>query len=380
MDKFLVHEEVVTGPATYAIVIGVGEYPHLIGGSASLSPNNDGMGQLTSPPVSARAVAEWLIQNYRNPKQPLASVSLLLSETPTQDFENPKTHQRYQTETATYDNVDEAIGKWALQGRKHAGSLLIFYFCGHGIAQGSDMSLLMSDYGRNELAPLKHAIDFRRFRLGMTRNLPSRQIYFIDACRANSDTLIESFGNAGQVPIGSGSASVAEAPVYFATLSGENAFGKPNEVSVFTDALLKGLNGSGSDDNEEVGQWRVTTSRLKEAIDYHVRQVFETGARRAQVPPTDDLTTFDIHYLPGLPEVPVYVSCQPDSENANAEFVCESAGVECCRRAREKSRWVVPLPAGKYRFAAHFTSPDRAKIEAEVHVHPVYRKVFLEVK
>ena len=378
MDKFLVHEEPVTDAATHAIVIGIGDYPHLLGGSDTLSEHNDGMGQLTSPPVSARKLAEWLIQNYQNPNQPLASVSLLLSEAPRKDFINPKSQQTHQPEAATYANVKRAIGAWALRGRQNKENFLIFYFCGHGIAQGSDMSLLMSDYGENDLAlPLNHAIDFRRFRLLMSRNLPSRQIYFVDACRANSDRLIETFGYAGDPMAPAGAADVAEAPVYYATLSGELAFGKPNQVSVFTDGLIKGLNGSGSDDSE--GEWRVTTSRLKEAIDYHVRQALEGGAKRAQVPPTDDLTTFDIHYLSGLPEVPVSVTCKPPSENENAELVCEGGALRN-RRQPDSAHWTLPLPAGKYRFAAEFPSGNRTSIEQEVHVRPIYRKVTLEVK
>jgi hypothetical protein len=377
MDKFLVHEEPVNGAATHAIVIGIGDYPHLLGGSGTLSDYHDGMGQLTSPPVSARKLAEWLIQNYRNPDRPLASVSLLVSETPRNNFTNPKSQQAHQPEEATYANAEEAITAWALRGRANKDNLLIFYFCGHGIAQGSDMSLLMSDYGRNVVAPLKQAIDFRRFRLGMSRNLPSRQLYFVDACRANSDRLIENFGYAGDPMINVGVEDVAEAPVYFATLSGELAFGKPNEVSVFTDGLIKGLNGSGSDDSE--GDWRVTTSRLKEAIDYHVRQALEGGAKRAQVPPTDDLTTFEIHHLSGLPEVPVSVTCKPPTENQNAEFVCELGGVVHNRRRPDSAHWTIPLPAGKYRFAAEFPLTNRM-VEQEVHVRPIYRKVTLEVK
>lgn len=377
MDKFLVHEEPVTGAATHAVLIGIGDYPHLLGGSDTLSEHNDGMGQLTSPPVSARKLAEWLIQNYQNPNQPLASVSLLLSEAPRKDFINPKSQQAHHPEEATHANAEAAITAWAVRGRQNKENLLIFYFCGHGIAQGSDMSLLMSDYGRNALAPLNQAIDFRGFRLGMSRNRPSRQVYFVDACRANSDRLIETFRYAGNPLVTVGAEDAAEAPVYFATLSGDLAFGKPNEVSVFTDALLKGLNGSGSDDSE--GDWRVTTSRLKEAIDYHVRQAFESGAKRAQVPPTDDLTTFEIHHLGGLPEVPVLVTCKPPSENKNAEFVCEG-GALCNRRQPDSTHWTLPLPAGKYRFAAEFPSGNRTSIEQEVHVRPVYRKVTLEVK
>jgi hypothetical protein len=60
-DRFLIHNVAVDGPATHALVIGVGAYPHLIGGTGR-TKYNDGMGQLTSPPISARLFASWLMR------------------------------------------------------------------------------------------------------------------------------------------------------------------------------------------------------------------------------------------------------------------------------------------------------------------------------
>jgi hypothetical protein len=62
-QQFLVHEEAVAEPATHAIVVGVGAYPHLNGGTGVLTPDHDGMGQLSSPPVSAHMFAAWLIES-----------------------------------------------------------------------------------------------------------------------------------------------------------------------------------------------------------------------------------------------------------------------------------------------------------------------------
>jgi hypothetical protein len=66
------------GAATHAIVIGVGHYPHLPGGKGRPKFRaHGGMGQLKSPPESARVIARWLIENYAHPDKPLATVSLL---------------------------------------------------------------------------------------------------------------------------------------------------------------------------------------------------------------------------------------------------------------------------------------------------------------
>lgn len=378
MDRYLVQQTKSVAPAIHAIVIGVGDYPYLLGGSKGLSPHHDGMGQLSSPPISARAFAEWLINSYWNPERELDSVALLLSEEPAGDFVNPKTGARVTPERATYDNVASAIKDWARRGGENPDNLLIFYYCGHGVSQGTDMSLLLSEYGDDDQAPFDQALDFRTLRLAMSRNAPAQQFYVVDACRDSTDTLIQTFGRAGRSPIQIGSQAAAETPVFYATLAGEAAFGKKNEVSFFTQALLKGLNGMGSDNPE--GKWLVTTTRLKEAIDYEMKLAFEKGAKRRQVPPTDELTTFVIHRLKSKPEVPVIVTCDPDSYNGNAEFVYTYGGVERGRRPPSNDSWTLTLPEGQYEFSAALPGGRTHEPEDKpVHVRPIYRKVVIEV-
>lgn len=377
MDRFLVHQKKAAAAATHAIVVGAGDYPHLVNGSQKLSDYHDGMGQLSSPPLSARAFAEWLINSYENPDRQLETVALLLAENPASTFTNPATGAQLNPERANYSNVAAAIQDWARRGAENPNNLLIFYFCGHGVAQGSDMSLLTAEYGADPLAPLDEALDFRKFRLAMSRNLPNQQIYFVDACRASSDSLIQSQGYAGRTPVQVGQQSAAETPIYFATLSGEDAFGKQGEVSFFTKALIKGLNGMGSDNPE--GKWLVTTTRLKEAIDYEVKRAFEGGVKRRQVPPTDELSTFVIHRLKSQPEVPVTVTCEPDSHNQQAEFSYAYQGVEKDRRTPANESWSIMLPAGDYEFRAKLPQGIREPVEKPVHIRPIYRKVIIEV-
>lgn len=86
----------INGAATHAIVIGVGHYLDLPGGkSRKKFAGAGGMRQLKSPPQSAKAMAGWLIEEYKHPKKRLGSVSLLVSE-PKQSqftlvFPEPKT-------------------------------------------------------------------------------------------------------------------------------------------------------------------------------------------------------------------------------------------------------------------------------------------------
>jgi Caspase domain len=377
MDHYLVHQTRSVGAATHAIVIGAGDYPYLLNGTATLSDDHDGMGQLTSPAVSARAVAEWLISSYNNPEKPLDSVALLLSEANASNFLNPKTGVAITPERASYANVELALQDWADRGAENPDNLLIFYYCGHGVSQGTGMSLLLSEYGNKRHTPFDEALDFGKFRLAMSRNLPKQQIYFVDACRSSSDTLLLSY-NAGRSPIQRDGGKSSKTPIYFATLSGEDAFGKKNEVSFFTKALLNGLNGTGAD-NFDDEEWTVTTTRLKQAIDYDVNRAFESGVKLRQVPPTNELSTFTIHQLTSEPQVPVIVTCSPDTENKNAQFTCVVNGVVKDQRAPADEHWNLTLEAGEYEFQATLPVGIRKPKKQPVKVRPIYKKVSIEV-
>ena len=73
-------------PGTHALIIGVGGYPHLPGGTGPTIADPTmfaGLTQLTSPPASAVALAEWLVAaDAERWVAPLASVDLLVSPHP----------------------------------------------------------------------------------------------------------------------------------------------------------------------------------------------------------------------------------------------------------------------------------------------------------
>jgi hypothetical protein len=279
-------------------------------------------------------------------------------------------------------NVSAAVAEWKKRGDVSSENRLIFFFCGHGIAQGSDTSLLLADYGANVNDALTGAIDFRSFHLGMNTCAAQQQCYFIDACRASSDTLIESYGKAGLPIIRPNTRyrrpdGPREAPIYYSTIAGEDAYARPGEVSPFTDALIRGLRGAGGDDSE--GDWRVSTTRLKEAIDYFLKRAAVGGQGRVQVPATSELTTFYLHHLADLPEVPVTICCQPSDAHAAAELSYRAGAQPPTKRAPADCEWEVPLQAGTYHFAAEFQAGPYINATAEAHVRPVYRKVPLKV-
>jgi Caspase domain len=382
----LIHLDEAAVPGTHALVIGIGKYPHLAGGQERAA-FTDGMRQLSSPPVSARAFAEWMIQDYYFPGKQLASLSLLLSEAVPQPFTNPKTGQSYDVAIAEIGPVLTAVKEWKARGGSSPENRLIFYFCGHGISQSDDMALLAADFNGDDDNPLNQALDLRKLMLGLAKCQASEQVFFIDACRSSSDTLLsKSSGYAGQVPLLPGVRPTGWPRrlwvPYFATLAGEMSHAITGKVSLFTDALLRGLRGVGSD-NPEDDVWRVNTKDLQGAIHHFMTQpTFAGKLAGLQVPTVRELPIFNLHQLTTLPVVPVYVGCKDPIYNLTADFLCRSKGMLCAERpaasadpADPSAEWKVDLAFDRYEFEAAVAGDVWSK---SMDVRPTYRRVRLE--
>jgi hypothetical protein len=155
----------------------------------------------------------------------------------------------------------------------------------------------------------------------------------------------------------------------------------PDKVSLFTDALLRGLRGVGSDNPEDV--WRVSTSRLQEAIHHFMAQpTFAGKLAGVQVPTVTELPVFDLHQLTKLPVVPVYVGCRDQIYNQTAEFCCIRQGQLCDQRPAADvdpndpfAEWPVHLEFDRYDFEAKVAGDVWCK---SIEVRPTYRRIRLE--
>lgn len=381
----LVHLDEATVPGTHALIIGIGKYPHLNGGQEQAA-FTDGMRQLSSPPLSARAFADFMIHDYHFPGKRLASLSLLLSEAVPRPFVNKKTGRVYDVAIANIDPIVTAVKEWRARGDLCPDNRLIFYFCGHGISESDDMALLAADFNGDDDNPLNQALDLRQLMLGLAKCKASEQVFFIDACRSSSDTRLSKTGMyAGQVPLLPG-VRPADWPQrkslpYYSTLAGELSYAMPNKVSLFTDALLRGLRGVGSD-NPEVDVWRVTTSRLHDAIYHFMTQpTFAGKLAGVQVPTVRELPIFDLHELAVLPVVPVYVGCKVPVYNQTADFLCRLNGTICAERSAANAdpddpwaEWTLNLVYDHYDFEAAVAGNVWLK---SVTVRPTYIRVKL---
>ncbi|MDP3479200.1 MAG: caspase family protein [Desulfoprunum sp.] len=374
MSEFSVFSREQAGACTHALVIGVGYYPHLVGGDEEKFADCEGMGQLSSPPYSARMIAEWLISRFSNPDKPLSTVSLLVSEREQQPFMvQPALAGPVLPKIATMENVEQAVKAWKDKGDENENNLLLFFFCGHGFERGTDVILLPQDFGKDQDDPLDMALNLNNLHSGMGKCKASQQCYFIDSCRSVSSTLLLKYSGEGRQIIAGSAKAPGKGPIFCSTLAGEAAFGRAGRETVFTEILLKSLNGCGSDNNNDDETWRVDTINLHEAICTLLRE--HPDARQA--PEGNRLPLFYLHYLDGAPKIPVTVTCRPEEKTDMAFFSCSDDGVILARRDPSPGNWLTDILVGQYRFSAEFA--DQTPFNKDkVLIRPPSRKVILE--
>ncbi|QIB47829.1 caspase family protein [Streptomyces aureoverticillatus] len=373
MAAFTVHLDENAGPAsTHALVIGIGAYAHLNGGpSPTDHPGAVGLRQLSSPPLSARAFATWMIDQYHDEGRPLATLALLLSEAAPTPFVHPKTQANHVVESATIDNIVDAIEEWKDRG-DHDEARLVFYFCGHGVSLGTDSSLLAADMFADRNSPLNGALHFEALVRGLNNCRAAQQVFFVDACREGSDALVNTVGRdtLGRVVVGGNLRPAGFDPrmhaVLYSTMLRATAVGRAGGVSLFTDALLRSFDGSGSE-NIEDDVWRVTTlNLLRSTVRFMQEPSFAGTLVNASTPTSNESFEFDFHELRGDPVVPVYIGCTDPEDNARAEFICKGNIPEPLHRPPpdpdgepDLREWAPFLPFGEYTVEAVLGPQDQ---------------------
>jgi hypothetical protein len=286
-------------PATHALVIGVGHYPHL--GDSSQHPALRSMHSLSSPAFSGAAVARQLIQHADAGPKPLASLRLLLSPRPGQALGLPA---EWNPPRATRAAIVQAATQWRAAASEH--DRLVFYFCGHGLEAAP--ILLPEDFGAlpGELMP--QGISFQKTKDGMAGAKAREQVWFIDACRNNvlAPTEHDERGLFADQAATPADWATLKSCGLFAAKVGTQAFGAQGAPSYFCQALLEALNGGAS--AKEGDHWHVRADELLSAVSTLMRK----EGRGSEVPTAmDGDANVVLRVLPGLPQVRVQVEAVP---------------------------------------------------------------------
>lgn len=356
----------------HVLLVGVSEYPHLPGGpefDARRPPKRTfGLGQLTSPLLSASALADWFLTKHDHPDTPLGSVELLLS--PSEYAPNADAAVKLgvaagsavTVPSATFDSIKEAAGRWFDRLHELRENIGLFYFCGHGL-EASDRYLLAADFASDPKNLDQGIINFQQTFRNMARCKVSTQCFLLDACRDSPDQLrvAASEGKVGRpiVDPQSGPILGRNAPIYHAAAPEKPAFGPPGEKSFFAGALLDCLNGMAARAGGDPGFFSIDHASLALALPEHVNRLAEkhgldlrclTDGGDAQLPDVPEL-----HRTPAPVDVLTTIFCRPREAHLVAELsVTDAAGKTTPRPASGPKPWRVTLRSGKHTVSATF--------------------------
>jgi hypothetical protein len=302
-----------TDQRVHVLIVGVGEYPHLEGGTAP-APHHvtGGMKQLQSPPKSARALADWFITRYHHTHAKLATVDLLLSDAESNGYTPPRTPAGTepvpaQIDYASRQEIVNAAIAWKDRARADANDMLVFYFCGHGLSNGFSFGLLARDFGEVTNRPWDGGFSFNRFLARMEKTAAARQVFFVDACRVANAGILDDATQADDL-IGSAPPfhDGRKQAVYYSSQPGELSYGRPGECTLFTKALIEALDGGAADDSY-TEDWKTDTGSLNRAIS----DLLADGPQLNGAPPQNPqvlLSPFELMRTVETPIVPLYVA------------------------------------------------------------------------
>lgn len=169
----------------HAFIIGIENYPHLVGGDGAPAGETFGLKQLSSPYPSAIKVAETLVTNYRHPERHLGSIRLCLSPIGKRSAQlTPILKDRVtgHIRGGTAKEVRDTFDEWFTACDSSEDNLAFFYFCGHGIRR-TDRLLLLRDFGSHASRPFEACINFDEILEGMRGVKARTQCFLVDACQ-----------------------------------------------------------------------------------------------------------------------------------------------------------------------------------------------------
>jgi hypothetical protein len=256
-------------------------------------------------------------------------------------------------EEPTLGNIKTAFDAWWLRCDSDNGNVAILYFCGHGV-QKDEQYVLASDFGANENRMWENAVAIDSTIWGLSHCKAETQCVFIDACREPS--LAARASRRIDAPaLASYNEELPNHRKYALVLrsvdEGQQAFGRPGQVSYFTEALLWALAGGAAEEEDATGEWVVTTGSLA----FKFARVLALVNSRLTPPRPEPGISIALYRPPEPPSVHVTVECRPTEALPLARLSCRHQTKEIrWRRAPDARPWTLDTEAGYYRLTATF--------------------------
>jgi hypothetical protein len=357
-------------PGLHALVAGVSRYRHLPGGDGPPAVDGFGLQQLSSAALSASRVRRWLLDRRERLAVPLATCRFLASPSEGERAVDPELAG---ATACTRKNFAAMCREWRAQLAGNPANVSFFYFAGHGLQRSrGDAVMLFEDFAEPGEGPLTNTAGIMNLFEGVGPVAASptalTQLYFVDVCRV----LPSAFKNFQTMtvpdifPVELGVRDDRQAPIFFATVSGDKAFALKNEQTLFCKALLAGLNGSAGtlapEDAEGNVRWQVSVQSLNRALnDFFDAMTAVTGA--GQEFSLGGLPTGDpvIHFLDAPPTVELELAVEPtDALPFTRMEIVDAAGrvASTPPTPLDPHPFVATVPAGIYAVNATIHPPD----------------------
>ena len=152
------------------------------------------LNQLTSPSLSALKIFDFIQQQA--PRLPIKTIRLLLSPSVVELRAEPRLLSVTPTRAGRAAFQQPALG-WRDDANTNPDDMTFLYFAGHGMQRGSDDGVLLLEDFLAPGPPLAKCFEIGDIRDGMAPtnsfpNIAMTQFYFVDACLAREETLVNS--------------------------------------------------------------------------------------------------------------------------------------------------------------------------------------------
>jgi len=305
----------VHAPAvTHAFVVGVSHYPFADGPEATADGESFEITNLTGAAKSASNIAAWLLDEYRNPDAPLATIRVLLSPTDGEELNPRVAGELAGPSPATRDSVVGEFDEFRQACRENPDNVAFVYFAGHGIQLNKRGAVvLLHDFGvMGKGNKLYGAIDVAGCREAMDENGNAHhQIWFSDACRQLPDIARKFESLPGAYTADEGNGQVDASPLFLASSARESAFAAVGGTTIFSDALLAALRGDAAvGPTNDCSDWHVSTTSLIRTLQRKVDAVL-AGREEQTIDPTGRVREMVAHRFANPPDVDIVVDLTP---------------------------------------------------------------------
>ncbi|WP_437919662.1 hypothetical protein [Sphingobacterium sp. LRF_L2] len=342
-------------PQTHIFIIGVGGYPYIKGGTHEKVQTLDcakKFGQLSSPPLSAKAIYDTFINLHNQGAwiKPLGSIEVLISPLDAA----PLILKDEEVGRAHMENIKDSFNAWIERCNKSTENVAIFFFCGHGVDKIEHV-LLAEDFGKNTLNPWDGSFSFDSTRRGFYTCKASTQLFFIDACRLfTADMLLTEVPLHALIPPHFNATECQFDLTQKAAAFKEGAYARVNDVSYYTMALIRALEGGAL--TKEQDEWTISQSSLATKMEELIEMVYEGKVPEQRCINRTSKSTNILRFAES-PSIDVVIDCSPEDAH-NLAYLSYSEAETNLSDSRQPhiDPWKINIKPGIYKLSATF--PD----------------------